>query len=60
MPIKLVIIHSADGVLGYYEAEAVPRKGDWIQYENQTYEIKRVIWTVKGLHVRLMVDDLKI
>lgn len=53
------IIHKAEGTLAYFDFRQVPCKGDWIELDNNTYEIKQVIWLVSTGHVRLIVDDLK-
>jgi hypothetical protein len=56
---KTVIIHKADGLLGYHELKQIPRKGEWLELNDNTYEIKQVVWAIDKPHVRLIVDDLK-
>jgi hypothetical protein len=57
--IKIIVLHKSDGTLKRYISSHVPRQGESIEINTQTYRIHEVVWSPDMLHVRLMVDDLK-
>jgi hypothetical protein len=57
--IRIIVLHKVDGTLKRYFSSHVPRQGEGIEINNNTYRIHEVVWSPDMLHVRLMVDDLK-
>lgn len=54
------IMHENEGRLGRREMIQVPRKGEWVKYNRETFVVKQVIWNYNdATTVDLIVTELE-